>query len=66
MALVSVRCLMFIYVVPFRYDNGGILVYVRSDIPSILIKDHVFSEINLLKSNWLVLGTYHPPGQLLI
>ena len=57
---------------PFRLDRnsngGGILIYVRSDIPCSLKKDFnlsediegLFIEINLRKSKWLLLGTYHP------
>ena len=60
---------------PFRlYRNrkgGGILIYVRSDIPSKLLTKHsfpndiegLFVEINFRKSKWLLFGTYHPPSQ---
>ena len=60
---------------PFRNDRniygGGILIYVRSDIPCKLLTKHefpediegLFIEINLRKCKWLLLGTYHPPSQ---
>ena len=63
---------------PFRSDRsangangGGLLIYVRSDIPCKQLKNHEFSdniegifiEINFRKSKWLLLGTYHPPSQ---
>ena len=51
--------------------GGGILIYVRSDIPSKLLTKHSFPndiegwfvEINFRKSKWLLFGTYHPPSQ---
>ena len=61
--------------VPFRRDRnafgGGLLIYVRSDIPCRQLNRHEFSEdiegifleINFRKSKWLLLGTYHPPTQ---
>ena len=60
---------------PFRPDRnrkgGGILIYVRSDIPNKLLTKHSFPndtegllvEINFRKSKWLLFGTYHPPSQ---
>ena len=60
---------------PYRLDRnafgGGILIYVRQDIPSNQLKKHTFAaniegifiEINLRKSKLLLLGTYHPPTQ---
>ena len=60
---------------PYRLDRnafgGGILIYVRQDIPSNQLKNHnfadniegIFIEINLRKSKWLIFGTYHPPTQ---
>ena len=60
---------------PFRKDRnangGGLLIYVRSDIPCRQLNKHKFSdqiegifvEINFRKSKWLLLGTYHPPSQ---
>ena len=59
---------------PYRMDRnrygGGILIYVREDIPSKELKRHdfpsdiegIFIELNLKKVKWLLLGTYHPPS----
>ena len=63
------------YSIPFRYDRnrygGGILIYVREDIPSKIFKKHnfpddiegMFIELNFRKTKWLMFGTYHPPSQ---
>ena len=63
------------YATPFRRDGnkfgGGILIYVREDIPCKLLKSHnfpddiegLFIELNFRKSRLLLLGTYHPPNQ---
>ena len=63
------------YCKPFRLDRnafgGGILIYVRTDIPCKQVNKHEFSEniegifieINFRKSKWLLFGTYHPPSQ---
>ena len=60
---------------PFRSDRnifgGGLLIYVREDIPCKQLDNHSFSEgiegifveLNLRKGKWLIFGTYHPPGQ---
>ena len=60
---------------PFRQDRnsycGGLLIYVRSDVPCKQINKHeisdniegIFVAINFRKSKWLLLGTYHPPSQ---
>ena len=60
---------------PYRLDRdrngGGILLYVREDIPIRLLISHdfpcdiegLFVEINLRKTKWLLFGTYHPPSQ---
>ena len=56
---------------PFRIDRnrfgGGILFYVRKDIPARLLSCNFCSEIeclpvelNLHKKKWLVYGTYNP------
>ena len=59
------------YKKPFRKDRnkngGGVMIYVREDIPSdILIKHNIgenieaiFVEINLRKNKLLLVGTYH-------
>ena len=63
------------YCKPFRLDRnafgGGILIYVRSDIPCKQVNKHEFSEniegifveINFRKSKLVLFGTYHPPSQ---
>ena len=63
------------YSEPYRFDRnrngGGVIIYVREDIPSKKLTKHefpndiegIFIEINLRKSKWLVFGTYHPPSQ---
>ena len=60
---------------PLRLDRnangGGLLIYVRADIPCKQLEKHdfpdniegIFVEINFRKSKWLMLGTYHPPSQ---
>ena len=56
---------------PYRYDRnrnvGGVLIYVREDIPSKVLPQcaqtdikAIFLEINLRKSKWLLCGCYHP------
>ena len=54
---------------PFRFDRnrsrGGVIVYVRDDIPSKQLTKHelphnidgVFTEVNLRKIKWLIFGT---------
>ena len=63
------------FATPFRLDRnahgGGILVYVRSDIPSRQVKSYKFSEgiecinfeINLRKKKWELCSVYRPPTQ---
>ena len=63
------------YSKPFRLDRnangGGVMVYVREDIPSKLLNKHKFNpdiegmfiEINLRKAKWLLFSAYHPPSQ---
>ena len=60
---------------PFRLDRnrngGGVMIYIRDDIPSRLLLKHVFPsdieglyiELNFRKCKWLLLGTHHPPSQ---
>ena len=60
---------------PFRIDRnrsgGGVMIYVRDVIPSKLLTKHFFPndikgllvELNFRKSEWLLLGIYHPPSQ---
>ena len=63
------------YSTPYRLDRnrngGGIIIYVREDIPSKKLYKHsfpkdiegLFIEINLRKTKWLIFGSYHPPSQ---
>ena len=63
------------YRTPYRLDRnangGGILLYIREDIPSNILSKHTFSEdiegifieVNLRTCKWLIFGTYHPPSQ---
>ena len=56
------------YSEPYRFDRnrngGGVLIYIREDIPSKLLADHklphdtegIFVELNLRKKKWLFLG----------
>ena len=60
---------------PYRFDRnkegGGVLIYVREDIPNKELHKHNFPhdiegkfvEINLKKSKWVLFGTYHTPTQ---
>ena len=59
------------YSIPFRLDRtshrGGILLFVREDIPYKIIKtdcnadfEGVFVEINLRKKKWLLCCSYNP------
>ena len=60
------------YMPPFRFDRptngGGVIIYVRDDIPCRklkpnLILEHfegIFLEINLRKTKWLLFGGYNP------
>ena len=63
------------YKKPYRRDRnrngGGVMIYVREDIPSdILIKhktleniEAIFVEINLRKNKLLLIGTYHSTNE---
>ena len=56
------------YSEPYRFNKnrngGGVLIYIREDIPSRLLAEHklphdnegIFVELNLRKKNWLILG----------
>ena len=60
---------------PFRRDRnqhgGGILVYVKDNIPAKLVENQqlpndieaIFIELNFRRNKWLLMGTYHPPSQ---
>ena len=61
---------------PFRLDRdkrgGGILLYIREDIPCKILESHylpsdiegIFVELNFRKTKFLLLASYHPPNQL--
>ena len=63
------------FATPFRLDRnangGGLLVYVRSDIPAHRLNSFNFSEgiecisfeINLRKKKWVLFSVYRPPNQ---
>ena len=52
-------------------NGGGIIIYVRDDIPSKLLTKHIlpddieglFVELNFRKRKWLLMGAYHLPSQ---
>ena len=52
-------------------NGGGILIYVREDIPSNELHGHnfpddiegLFVELNFRKTKWLLMGSYHLPNQ---
>ena len=58
------------YSSPYHFDRncgrGGIMLYVREDIPSKLLSienqpiEGFYIEINLRKKKWLLCGTYNP------
>ena len=60
---------------PYRLDRnrngGGIIIYVREDIPNRMLTKHnfpdniegLFIELNFRKGKWLLGGMYHPPCQ---
>ena len=59
---------------PYRLDRnrngGGVIIYVREDIPSKILTKHVlptdiealFIELNFRKCKWLLSRVYHPPS----
>ena len=61
------------FTMPYRLDRsrygGGVINYVREDIPSKILEKHklphdievIFIELNFRKVKWLLFGTYHPP-----
>ena len=63
------------YTIPYRLDRdnngGGVIVFVREDIPSKVLQGHVLPgdaevlpiEINLRKTKFLLLAACHPPSQ---
>ena len=60
---------------PYRKDRnangGGVLIYIRDDIPSKELKHHcfpddiegIFVELNFRKTKWLLFRSYHSPSQ---
>ena len=60
------------YTTPYRFNRsqfgGGLLMYIRDDIPSRHLKcnllatdlEILFIEINIYKTKWLIGGTYNP------
>ena len=57
---------------PYRFDRNssdhGIMLYIRQDIPSLLIEkmfqnnsEYLFVEINLSKKKWLLCCSYNAP-----
>ena len=58
-------------VISLTDNGGGVLIFIREDIPCKLLNKHsspegiegLFIEVNFRKSKWLLFGTYHPPSQ---
>ena len=62
------------YSKPYRLDRnrswGGVIIYIREDIPSKELRffnisenvEGIFVEINLFKAKWLVVCGYHHPS----
>ena len=52
-------------------NGGGVIIYVREDIPSKILEKHklpqdvedMFVVLNLRKIEWLLFGTYHSPSE---
>ena len=62
------------YTPPYRLERncnrGGLMIFVREDIPSKLIEnsnfiESIFLEINLRKNKWLLCGSYNPHKNLI-
>ena len=63
------------FCLPYRLERnkhgGGVLVYIRGDIPSKILKktfllddiEGIFIELNLRKYKWLLCATYHLPNK---
>ena len=61
--------------IPYRLDRnrskGGLMIYVRNDIPSKMLIKHnlpedievAFTELNFRKCKWLLGATYRSPSQ---
>ena len=64
------------YTKPYRLDRdhygGGVMIYIREDIPSKELKKHnftkniegLFIEVNLRKTKFILFGTYHSPNPI--
>ena len=64
--------------IPYRLDKnrngGGLVVYVRDDIPSKMLTKHylsedikaAFIELNFPKCKWLLCATYRAPPKIII
>ena len=63
------------FCIPYRLDRningGGLMIYVRDDIPSKMLTKHnlpkdieaAFIELNFRKCKWLLYATYRAPSQ---
>ena len=61
--------------VSYRLDRnrnrGGVMIFIRDDIPSTVLTKHIFSDhieglfidLNFREAKWLLFETYHPPTQ---
>ena len=61
------------FTMPYRlvrnHNGGGVIIYVREDIPSKILEKYklpqdaegTFVELNFRKIKWLLFGTYHSP-----
>ena len=65
----SAQFLLDGFLKPYRLDRcsngGGILLYIRDDIPSCLLSnsnktESIFDEINFRKKKWLICASYNP------
>ena len=66
---------MDVFSLPLRLgrncSSGGVMIFVREDIPSKILTKHnfpsdgegLFVELNFRKSKWLLCGTYNPPAK---
>ena len=63
------------FTMPYRLDRnhngGGVIIYVREEIPSNILEKHrlpqdvegMLVELNFRKMKWWLFGTYHSPSQ---
>ena len=60
-----------LYRLDMNRNGGGVIIYVRENIPSKILTKHalptvieaLFIELNFRKCKWLLSGIYHPPSQ---